>query len=78
MNPKDLKRLLERVQCGKVSIDTALKTLKTLPFEDIGFATLDHFLSLFQYLKLHKPLTNSVQIAGTSSESISRPGICKD
>ncbi len=46
MNPKDLKRLLERVQCGKVSIDTALKTLKTLPFEDIGFATLDHHRSL--------------------------------
>jgi NCAIR mutase (PurE)-related protein len=46
MNPKDLKRLLERVQCGEVSIDTALKTLKTLPFEDIGFATLDHHRSL--------------------------------
>ena len=46
MNPKDLKRLLERVKNGKTSVDTAMKTLKTLPFEDIGFATLDHHRSL--------------------------------
>jgi NCAIR mutase (PurE)-related protein len=46
MNPKDLKRLLERVKNGKTSVDSAMKTLKTLPFEDIGFATLDHHRSL--------------------------------
>ena len=46
MNPKDLKRLLERVKNGKTSVDTAMQTLKTLPFEDIGFATLDHHRSL--------------------------------
>jgi len=46
MNPEDLRKLLERVKKGEISIDTALKTLKTLPFEDIGFATLDHHRSL--------------------------------
>jgi len=46
MNPEDLRKLLERVKKGETSIDTALKTLKTLPFEDIGFATLDHHRSL--------------------------------
>jgi hypothetical protein len=46
MNPEDLKRLLERVKKGEISIEKAMKTLKTLPFEDIGFATLDHHRSL--------------------------------
>lgn len=46
MNPEHLKQLLEKVKKGKISIDTAIKTLKTLPFEDIGFATLDHHRSL--------------------------------
>lgn len=46
MNPKDLKRLLERVKKGELSIERAIKNLKTFPFEDIGFATLDHHRSL--------------------------------
>jgi NCAIR mutase (PurE)-related protein len=46
MNPEDLRKLLKRVKEGEISIDTALKKLKTLPFEDIGFATLDHHRSL--------------------------------
>lgn len=46
MNPKDLKRLLEKVKNGEISIERAIRNLKTLPFEDIGFATLDHHRSL--------------------------------
>ncbi len=46
MNPEDLKRLLEKVKNGDVSINGAINELKTLPFEDIGFATLDHHRSL--------------------------------
>jgi hypothetical protein len=37
-----LKRLLEGVKKGDVGIDEALESLKTLPFEDIGHATIDH------------------------------------
>ncbi|MFH2011294.1 MAG: nickel pincer cofactor biosynthesis protein LarB [Pseudomonadota bacterium] len=37
-----LKRLLEGVKKGNVGIDEALESLKTLPFEDIGHATIDH------------------------------------
>ena len=37
-----LKRLLEGVKKGDVGIDEALESLRTLPFEDIGYATIDH------------------------------------
>jgi NCAIR mutase (PurE)-related protein len=46
MNPENIRQLLEKVKKGELSIDRALERLKTLPFEDIGFATLDHHRSL--------------------------------
>lgn len=38
----ELKDLLEKVQRGESSVEEALEKLKTLPFEDLGFAKLDH------------------------------------
>jgi len=37
-----LKSLLERVRAGELSPDDALQELKDLPFEDLGFAKVDH------------------------------------
>lgn len=37
-----LKRLLEDVQQGKMDIDTAFRDLKRLPFENMGYARIDH------------------------------------
>ena len=37
-----LKALLEQVRTGNVSPDAALEQIKTLPFEDLGFAKVDH------------------------------------
>ncbi len=42
MNPEDLRRLLEMVRAGDVSVAEALARLKFMPYEDIGFAKLDH------------------------------------
>lgn len=42
MNAEMLKNLLENVKNGQVSIDNALTELKKLPFEDLGFAKVDH------------------------------------
>lgn len=42
MNPGQLRRLLTEVQSGRMGIDEALTRLKLLPYEDIGFAKLDH------------------------------------
>ena len=37
-----MKTLLEQVRTGEVSPDAALDQIKTLPFEDLGFAKVDH------------------------------------
>ncbi len=42
MNEKVLRSLLESVKSGSVDIDKALGQLRHLPFEDLGFARIDH------------------------------------
>ena len=38
----DLRDLLEKIKDNKLSIDDALEKLKNLPYEDIGYANIDH------------------------------------
>lgn len=42
MNAETLAKLLESIRDGQVSVDDALDQLRRLPFEDMGFATIDH------------------------------------
>lgn len=42
MDSDALKNMLEDVKNGKLSVDEALQDLKSLPFEDLGFAKVDH------------------------------------
>jgi pyridinium-3,5-biscarboxylic acid mononucleotide synthase len=42
MTPKALKKLFEQVKRGKLSPDEAVQQLSHLPFEDLGFANVDH------------------------------------
>ena len=37
----DIRKLLESVKRGEVSVDEALLAIKKEPFEDIGFAKVD-------------------------------------
>ena len=46
MNPDRLRELLARVSAGELSADDALQQLKRLPFDDLGFAKVDHHRSL--------------------------------
>lgn len=48
MNPYSLQMLLESVQNGTVSIQDALGQLRMLPYENLGFAKVDHHRSLRQ------------------------------
>lgn len=48
MNQDQLKALLEQLRAGKLSVETAITRLRTLPYEDLGFASLDHHRSLRQ------------------------------
>src|SRR5512143_3299052 len=42
MNKSDLTALLRNVRAGRMDVETALKRLKHLPFEDVVYAHIDH------------------------------------
>ena len=46
MDQDALKKLLQQVQAGDLAVDDAVEGLKNLPFESMGFATLDHHRAL--------------------------------
>jgi NCAIR mutase (PurE)-related protein len=46
MNFRKLEDLLKKVKLGKVSVEEAMAQLKSLPFEDLGYARIDHHRSL--------------------------------
>ncbi len=46
MDSNQLHRLLERVRDHEITIDAALESLRHLPFEDIGYAKVDHHRAL--------------------------------
>jgi len=48
MNEKDIKLLLENIRTKKLTVDQGLRKLRHLPFEDIGFARIDHHRVLRQ------------------------------
>jgi len=48
MDHNRVRKLLENVSAGKVTVDEALGKLRSLPYEDLGFARLDSHRSLRQ------------------------------
>ncbi len=46
MNRLQIEALLKQVSEGQTSVDSALERLKDLPFEDLGFAKVDHHRAL--------------------------------
>ena len=46
MNEAQLRALMEQVRDGSVNIDAALTRLRHMPFEDLGFAKVDHHRAL--------------------------------
>ncbi|MBI4714750.1 MAG: nickel pincer cofactor biosynthesis protein LarB [Nitrospirae bacterium] len=50
MNPLQLKKILQQVRSNTLSPDEALEKLKHLPYENLGFARVDHHRHLRQGL----------------------------
>jgi NCAIR mutase (PurE)-related protein len=48
MDSERIRQILESVKEGNTTVDTALQSLKVLPFEDLGFARVDHHRALRQ------------------------------
>jgi len=46
MDQDQIRNLLEQVQTGSVNVDDAVDRLRHLPFEDLGFAKVDHHRAL--------------------------------
>lgn len=46
MNSESIRKLLQQVRTGKLLPDEALERLRHLPFEDLGFAKVDHHRAL--------------------------------
>ncbi|MHC4213175.1 MAG: nickel pincer cofactor biosynthesis protein LarB [Planctomycetota bacterium] len=42
MQPEQLKELLGQVKSGDISVEKAIEKLRHLPYEDLGFANVDH------------------------------------
>jgi NCAIR mutase (PurE)-related protein len=48
MDERDIRNLLEAVKRGKLSVEASLGKLRLLPYEDLGFAKIDHHRPLRQ------------------------------
>jgi NCAIR mutase (PurE)-related protein len=48
MDQRELLKLLKSVESGALSPERAVQRLKHLPFEDLGFAKVDHHRALRQ------------------------------
>src|SRR5512146_981219 len=46
MTPEALRKLFEQLRRGKLTPDAAVERLRHLPFEDVGFAKVDHHRAL--------------------------------
>jgi NCAIR mutase (PurE)-related protein len=48
MDERDVRNLLEAVRRGKLTADAAVERLRQFPYEDLGFAKIDHHRALRQ------------------------------
>ena len=66
MNQQQIERLFEAVQRGKLQPREAAERLKHLPFEDLGFAKIDH------HRLLRQGMPETVYAPGKTPEQIAR------
>ena len=64
MNVASIRRLLEKVQNKKLGVEEALKELKLLPFEDLGFAKPGEGKELIQSKETYKEGSIPVNVDG--------------
>lgn len=48
MTPEEITSMLKQVRKGKVSVEQAVDRLRTVPYEDLGYAKIDHHRSIRQ------------------------------
>ena len=48
LTPEEITAMLKQVRTGKLSVEDAVDRLRNLPYEDLGYAKIDHHRSLRQ------------------------------
>lgn len=64
MNPSSLKKLLQQLHLGAIKPDEAFEQLKKLPYENLGFANIDH------HRALRKGFPEVIYCAGKTVEQV--------
>jgi len=64
MDAEQLKKLLEQVKDGQIDINEAVEKLRHLPFEDLGFARIDH------HRQLRRGFAETIYCPGKTAEQI--------
>lgn len=64
MNPKKIEGVLSSLDKGEITISEALEKLRTLPYEDLHFAKLDH------HRELRKGIPEAIYCPGKTDEQI--------
>lgn len=74
MTEQELRRLLAEVRRGALSIERAVATLRQLPFEDLGFAKVDHHRPLRQGFPevVYARGKTAAQVAGIVASMLAR------
>jgi NCAIR mutase (PurE)-related protein len=66
LDREKIRRLLEAVKAGKLDIDDALRILRSLPYEDLGFAKID------THRDLRKGFPEAILCKGKTLEQIAK------
>ncbi len=76
MNPKKIEKILSSLSSGKITVAEALEQLRTLPYEDLHFAKLDHHRELRKGIPeaVYSPGKTDKQILEIAGKAIARKG----
>jgi NCAIR mutase (PurE)-related protein len=74
MNPEKIKKILSKLSKGDCSVAEALEQLRTLPYDDLKFAKLDHHRELRKGIPeaIYSPGKTDAQILEIAARTIAR------
>jgi len=74
MNPKKIEKVLSQLSMGKITVAEALDILRTLPFDDMKFAKIDHHRELRKGIPeaIYTPGKTEKQILGIAERVLER------
>ncbi len=64
MTPKRIEKILKRLSTGAITVPEALEQLRILPYEDLGYAKLDH------HRELRKGVPEAIYTPGKTEEQV--------